>query len=300
MGFMDITVNTNWDVSAGVLTHNVLLPPAVPTPTPMISVEMLCTMLWPPGYAMNQNSLTTTVMHMGSNIVLDGHDCGMLIPDITPPIPVHYYYFISYPFSSRKIAFSASTVKMNGKPVGCAQMGIPTIPFMTCGDPISGPLGIPLSNRFARSVKVGMSFGDFLMGLLGIALSIAIDFIFEKIGGNGPSSVMSHMFSRASVSKRAITQVAKTATETLARTMAREFAGKMGLSGRSLLKRGTSAAAGLLTSSLQGNPTYSVGVGGPFAGIKVGSDTEGLVGQGTGGGYSADTRGQEQLWGSSL
>ncbi len=75
-------------------------------------------------------------MHRGMWIVLDGHDCGMMIPDVTIPPAPNIAYPMFWPFSSRKPVFAASTVKMNGTPVACAQtVGFPPIPMMTCGDP---------------------------------------------------------------------------------------------------------------------------------------------------------------------
>lgn len=302
MSLFSVFVNTEYDISFGVLTHNVLLPPAVPTPTPMVSIEMVATQWWPPGFAMNQNKFTTTVKHVQQNIVLDGHDCGMLVPDITPPFPVQYYYAIAWPFSSRKTAFAASSVKMDKTPVGCAQLGPVPLPMMTCGDPISAPTAFALFNCFTSQVKVGMSLLDLLLGLLGIAISIAIDFVFEMLGSSGKSaSEVIEGYGRRAFSRQAMREFAETATETLARTLGREFLGKMGLQAKPALKRGVSALAGLLTSTLQGNPTFKYSpVGGPFAGVEGSIDSKGAKGQGSIGGYQRDTRGQSALWGESL
>src|SRR5262245_26197120 len=79
------------------------------------------------------NKLTTTVKHSQETIVLDGHDCGRMIYDITL-IPPNGMYYQIWPFSSRKIAFAASTVKMNGTATGCADItGFPPIIMTTCG-----------------------------------------------------------------------------------------------------------------------------------------------------------------------
>lgn len=299
MSLFSVFVNTEYDISFGVLTHNVLLPPGIPTPAPMISVEMVATQWWPPGFAMNQNKFTTTVKHVQQNICLNGHDCGMLIPDITPPVPVHYYYAISWPFSSRKMTFAASTVKMNGQPVGCAQLGPVPLPMMTCGDPISAPTALFMFNCFTSQVKVGMTLGDLLMGLLDIAISIAIDFAFEMVGGGSAGDVLDN-YGRRAVSREAMERVARTATESLGIQLGSELLGKLGLTPKAAAKRGVSALAGLFTSTLQGNPTFSYGVGAPFAGGNVTVDQKGAALQGDLMGGQANTRGDRALWGESL
>ncbi|HLA63417.1 MAG TPA: hypothetical protein VK610_03260, partial [Rhodothermales bacterium] len=82
---MKVTVNIALNFSMGMLTHNALAPPAIPAPVPVPSMEMIATQMWTLGYALGQNKLTTTVTHYFMPIVQDGHDCGTMIPDITPP-----------------------------------------------------------------------------------------------------------------------------------------------------------------------------------------------------------------------
>lgn len=300
MSLFSVFVNTDYDISFGVLTHNVLLPPGIPVPTPMYSVEMVATQWWPPGFAMNQNKLTTTVKHVQQNIVLNGHDCGMLVPDITPPVLVQYWYAICWPFSSRKITFAASTVKMDGQPVGCAQLGPVPLPMMTCGDPVSAPTALFMFNCFTSTVKVGMTLGDLLVGLLSIALSMAIDFAFEMIGGGKSAGDVVQGYGRQAFSREAMERVAQTATESLAVQLGKGFMGKLGLNPNEALKRGVSAAAGLLTSGLQGNPTWKYGMGAPWMGGEVSIDQQGPALQGNLLGGQADTRGKSALWGESL
>lgn len=175
-----IKVNIEFDATAGVLTHNVLFPPAIPSPTPMPSVEMLATQKWL-GFFTGQNKFTTTVKHKGQCIVQDGHDQGLMILDITLPQPANIWYALMWPLSSRKITFGASTVKMNNTATGCAQCPIP--PMMTCGDPISAPTAFILPFQLSNTVVVGMTGWDILKGILVIVASMAIDALFNGPGG---------------------------------------------------------------------------------------------------------------------
>ncbi|HMB93496.1 MAG TPA: hypothetical protein VKP65_21770 [Rhodothermales bacterium] len=177
-----ITVNVIWDFSYGMLTHNQLAPPAIPAPVPIPSVEVPCTQMWTLGYLAGQNKFTTTVKHRYVFIVLESHDCGTMIPDVTIPPAPNVWYAIMWPFSKRQIIFSASTVKMNKKAVGCAQT-LFAMPMMTCGDPISAPTSFvyPLPHML-NSVKVGMTLMDLLKGILAAAVAMALDFLFYKVG----------------------------------------------------------------------------------------------------------------------
>lgn len=177
-----ITVNVIWDFSYGMLTHNQLAPPLIPAPVPMPSVEMVCTQMWTLGYLAGQNKFTTTVKHRHVFIMLESHDCGTMIPDLTIPPAPNVWYAIMWPFSKRQVIFSASTVKMNTKAAGCAQT-IFLMPMMTCGDPISAPTSFvyPLPHML-NSVKVGMTLMDLLKGILSAIASMALDFLFSKVG----------------------------------------------------------------------------------------------------------------------
>src|SRR5580658_280875 len=70
---------------------------------------------------------------------------------------------------------------MNGTAVACAQMlGIPTLPMMTCGDPISLPACFSAIN-FTNTLSVGMTFTDFVIGYVNIFASILTDVIISKL-----------------------------------------------------------------------------------------------------------------------
>ncbi|MDO9015911.1 MAG: hypothetical protein Q7V43_03305 [Myxococcales bacterium] len=176
-----VKVNIGTDLSAGVLLHNVLLPPAIPVPVPSVSLELPVNQDWLPGELNNQHKRTTTVRHSGRSIVLEGHDCGALIMDVTPLFPANAYYLLMWPFSSRKILFSASTVQADTAPIGCAAAWLP---MMTCGDPLSGPTALALTSM-RNTVEVGMTGADVAIGLAYAAASVALDLIFNKISGAG-------------------------------------------------------------------------------------------------------------------
>lgn len=232
---MKVNVNVIVDFSFGFLMHGVLLPPpVVPPAVPTFSVEMIATFMWTLGFAMNQNKFTNgakPVTHKGMWIALDGHDCGMMIPDITVPPAPNIWYPMMWPFSSRKPIMAASTVKMNGTAVACAQwIGLPPIPMMSCGEPVSVPVcwsAISITN----TVQVGMTFTDMLIGLITTVASVVTDLIFSKLPGNTFGQV----------------------------ALANAFKGLSPVS----------ALAGFATSALTGNATLSGSIGLPFANVSV-------------------------------
>lgn len=172
-------VNIFWDPTMGVSSHDFVAPAPVPLPPArMLSIEMIAMQMWTLGYLCGQNKFTTTVLHMGWPIVLDGHDIGMMIPDVTIP-PTNLFYPITWPFSSRKITFASASVKMNGEAVGCSDPRI-FLPMMTCGDPISRPTAVPLAN-WTHTLFVGLAPADIWFGVAKIATSVVTDLFFEVI-----------------------------------------------------------------------------------------------------------------------
>jgi hypothetical protein len=94
------------------------------------------------GFGMQQNKLTTTVYHKFRWIMLDGHDCGYMIPHVTVP-PTNVLLPLQIAFSSRKTIFAASTVKANGTPIACTQLLPVPVTMMACAEPISFPTASP-------------------------------------------------------------------------------------------------------------------------------------------------------------
>ncbi|MFV9645337.1 MAG: hypothetical protein ACNYWU_05890 [Desulfobacterales bacterium] len=182
LGLSSCPVNIPWDITAGAGTHGLVLPPpAVPIPpAPTAAIEMITTMLWTAGFVLGKNKFTDTVFHKGGFIMLEGHDIGPLIPDVTIP-PTNIWYLKMWPLSSRKVMFSASTVKMQGKGTGCAAIWPPYTILLSCGEPVSLPASRSLLSNL-NTVKVGLTWGDFFAGVLTIVISIGLDLIFKKIG----------------------------------------------------------------------------------------------------------------------
>ncbi len=182
-------INNSVDFVLGAAPHHGPCPPVI-----IGSVEG-ATQYWPPGDLCNQNKLTRTVKHHHKCIVLDGHDIGTLIPHLTIPLLANPWLFYIVPMSSCKIQFSASTVKMEKKAVGCASFSA-TTPMMTCGEPTGSPLSFPVSNCFVDKVKVGMTPGDFYMGWAQIAATMALNLILFKIFGAKSTSVVNKYLSQ--------------------------------------------------------------------------------------------------------
>jgi len=182
MGFLDqkivCPVNISNDWTTGICSHAAI----PPTPPINFSFELPAPQLWPPGYLINQNSLTTTVYHKQQTawgwIVLDGHDQGVFLLHLTIPVWANLRYIVIIPFSSREIMFIASSVQFNEKPVGCSLW--PIFPMLTCGDPCGAPLAFPFTNLL-NTLKVGMSLLDIIMGCVNIGISMAFDILFDKL-----------------------------------------------------------------------------------------------------------------------
>jgi len=165
------------------LMGDVCLPrPASMTIHDGLCFEMPTPMMWPPGLALQQNKLTSTVFHKTQFVVLEGHNCGYVIPHVTIPLtnPKLPLYIA---FSSRKVMFSSSKVQANGAQVGCTEIGgapVP-IPMFCCGSPISVPNGFPSFNSL-HTVSVGLSIGDIVAGFIAIASEMLGESLCERWG----------------------------------------------------------------------------------------------------------------------
>ncbi len=235
MSVLQVNVNVAFDPTLGVAMHTLWATvPIVPAFAP--SVEMIATQMWTAGYLMGKNKFTTTVKHKQFPICQASHDLGILIPDVTIP-PTNLFYPLMWPFSKRKMMFSASKVKFNDKAVGCSIVGPLPMPMMTCANPASLPTAVPLINLF-NTLKVGMTPGDFVLGVAKIIASIAIDLILSKIfASSGPKG-------------------------SYGSELGKGLMGKMGLSKSALASRAAHALAGFAFSAIEGNPTFSFGLGG--------------------------------------
>jgi hypothetical protein len=160
------------------LTNDTCLPlPASTTIHGGLCFELPTPMMWPPGFVLQQNKLTTTVFHQSRFIVLGDHDCGHMIPHIA--IPASPMALLYTAFSKRKMMFASSKVKANGAPIGCAEIFGPHVPLpmSCCGSPVSLPIGFPILS-WLNTVTVGLSLGDIVAG----AVSYAADIVAKLIG----------------------------------------------------------------------------------------------------------------------
>ncbi len=304
---IDVNINIAIDPTMGVLFH-FTIPPLPPAPSP--SVEMIATQMWTFGYLLNQNKLTKKIFHKGFFIVQDGHDIGAMIPDITPAQFANAYYAIMWPFSSRKIMFKTSKVKMENQFVGCSQAVSFCLPMMTCGDPVSCLIAFPLINKF-NTVIVGMTLKDVFMGLLVACLSMAIDYVFHKFGESIDNFAKRMIFRKGAkeVAEKALEKGAKEAAEKITKKeifkkLASEALGKIiPTSPSAVAKTGLAGLAGFATSSLEGNPTFKVSTGGGPLGGEVSyswGKQSGFKAQGNVLGWQRDTSGKGANWGDPL
>lgn len=216
----------------------ILAPPTLhsftPPATSGVHVEMPTPAYYPPGIATHK--FAGTVFHYGLPIALEGHDHGNYIPHANaPPWPPNPLLLLIIPFSSRKMMFSASTVKMNGTPAGCNNLWPPTPGFL-CGDPCGMPYKFPVNN-LGNTALVGMTGGDYLAGCITIGATMAIDIAT----GGGPTKY------------------------------ADELAGKLGIpTGLDWVKKtGVGIATGLIKIALTGEGSFDIGVGSDKGGLKV-------------------------------
>jgi hypothetical protein len=137
--------------------------------------------MWPPGFALAQNKLTTTVFHKMMPLALDGHNCGYMIPHVTiPPAPFNTLLTFQILLSSRKMAFSSSTVKANTAQVACSLMVF--LPMMCCANPVTLPTGTAITN-IANNVQVGLTWMDVLAGWINIAITMFTDRLLRSKKG---------------------------------------------------------------------------------------------------------------------
>jgi len=202
---MGIPVSVLFDICGGACSHfciDGLKPPPAPCTIPCVppyqpSYECPVPMVWPPGL-LSTHKFSSSVIHSFQFIALEGHDCGRLAASmvLSPDIATNCFYPVAWALSQRKMAFSASTVQMNGKPTATACLvSLPAVPMMTCGQPMALPGVFPITNALS-SVVVGMTVGDFVAGYLGIAASMALDLALNfACGATGQGKIVEEFLS---------------------------------------------------------------------------------------------------------
>lgn len=224
----------SYDITAGLSPSHQTLPP----PGFTVGIELPSTIWWPPGHPFNTHSLTETVKHKGVSIMLDGHDLGPAVLNIT--IPSTFWLAAVHLKASRKVNFAASTVKMDNKPVGCTG---PLFPMQSCGEPVDTPLSWNVTQYFFDSVKVGLTAGDVIAGWVTVGANLIIDLI--AWGGEKPgkadkviNSFFLSFFPFPLTKKEFYTMIAK-------------------------------SVVGLVVSGFRGDPTFKFGKGTAFAGWQL-------------------------------
>lgn len=157
--------------------HPDITPPpytAPPNPTHPF-VEIPHTNMWGPGQSMAKKTMTD-----GFFPAQLGHDSGIgILHSGVPPGPLTP---VAIAASFCKSTFGAGTVLTEKKPT--AGHLPPVIPLLQCDAPVPLPVGGLL--LVPNTVFVGMSFMDVLMGFVRIAITMAIAFVFNRLGsGSG-------------------------------------------------------------------------------------------------------------------
>lgn len=281
---IDCFTSRAFDISFGVWMHQCIPPPPAP-PFFQPSIEMVATQMWTFGLPF-ANQLTKRTLVNSVPICLAGHDVGPLIPDLTPGCPLPANLAIMWPFSSRKIMFSSSVSTAEGKPIGCAQMLLVPFPMMTCGDPISAPVIVVMTNAI-NTVKVGLTPDDILAGTAAILLAVSIDALFFGL---------SQARAARQAARQAGTEAAEAVVETTVQRQVLEgLRDKIlpwyGDGGLNAGKTALSAVTGFLLNAAQGNNTGEIEVMnlGPGGTVTVGYSSETDPATGEARGFTAET-----------
>jgi hypothetical protein len=197
----------------GMGTHMALYPPlVVPALTPHVAMDTLL------GLTLGAKYTTTVIGPFGFQFIQQGNDSGQIVPHIAIP-PPSVLVPVVIAFGSSKPMFAASTVKMQGTPVAAG-----VIPFnfvsinQACNDPCNYPGDMVIS---PNTVLVGLTLGDFLGGLLSIAVDCAISAIANKFGGEMAERFM------GKIATRLVTPFLREFTSEMAEAFGREAAEQM-------------------------------------------------------------------------
>jgi len=238
--------------------------PATPmSPAPASALDIPLPMLWPPGNLMFKNKYAPTVLHRYLGIIQAGHDLGPMIPHIQVlPAPNNFFTPLHILFSSRKMAFSTSTVKVGGVFVALGGViALPPTPMMVCADPMGFPLG-EVPTRWLNKVWVGFTWLDFLLGVFTIVANMLIDKLM-----NGKNK-----FGK-------LRDVVKSSRGSLAAAIYKKMFPIQSLSdaGKALSKQVAGNVVGLVSLLATGEGAVSFTLGSSYANVSlsVGRDTQG-------------------------
>jgi hypothetical protein len=232
-----VTVTTDLCIVPMTVHTYIPLPPGVGAPAFLPHLEIPVPAFWPPGNGAGLNKFTSSVFHLGLPIALEGHDCGILIVHVSVPVwPTNAVFVLIIPFSSRKMMFSASTVKMNGTATGTSDLlSVPT-PMLACADPVSLPVCFPLTNA-TNTVCVGMTLGDYIAGYAAILITMAADALTADPFDWG-SAIRGKLFGAGDLKEWVV-------------------------------KTGAGILTGLIKIVATGEGSFDIGVGNPLGGVKI-------------------------------
>ncbi|WP_437295848.1 hypothetical protein [Sorangium sp. So ce426] len=175
-----VPVTRSNDLSAGSSSHLFLAIPPAPPPTFVPALEIPIPHGWPPGESAGRVQKTTTVFANGRNVMLDQHDCGPLVAQITIP-PANSFIPMQLLQSKRAVIVTCFSVRMNGKTTACTSHW-PPLPLLTCGQPMSMPATFTFTN-VCTNVHVGMSGTDLIGGIVRTAATMAIERYYVRTPG---------------------------------------------------------------------------------------------------------------------
>lgn len=173
-----VPVTRSNDLSAGYSTHLFLAIPPAPPPTIAPAIEIPIPQGWPPGDSAGKVQKTSTVFVNGKYVMLEQHDCGPVIPQITIP-PANSLFPTQLFKSKRAVCVTCFSVRMNGKTTACTGLW-PPLPLLACGDPMSLPATFTFTN-VCTNVHIGVSGTDLIGGLILTVASMAIDAYFFRL-----------------------------------------------------------------------------------------------------------------------
>ena len=236
--------------------------PAVPmSPGPASALEPPLPQLWPPGNAVFANKYAITVLHKGMGIVQAGHDLGIMIPHVqVAPAVNNTFTPIHTLFSSRKVMYSSTSVKVDGQFVALAGlMALPPTPMMVCAEPLSFPMG-EVPTRGSNTVWVGFSWSDVALGTLLIAIQMLGERWMMPKGKYGPLKQVvkdSRAGSKALIYQKMFPVQSMKDVVATGKTQAVAF------------------ASGALTAMFQGEGGITMSLGSPYAQVSLGVSVDG-------------------------
>ena len=123
------------------------------------------------------------------NTLQMGTDIGKMIPHFGTP---NLNLIVVIGFSKSKSLFGSSTVMAENKPVATACLVYANL-NLNCASPVSWPIAAVSAPNTAMA---GMSFGDYLAGAVEAAVSMAIDYLMNKIGDGLTNGIATRLASR--------------------------------------------------------------------------------------------------------